>query len=129
MHVLARGRCYEGKGIQTKAQCDASCGKGPPPPSPTPPPGVNETTATMIWAGKQRQYMAVVPTDKPPTGLIIALDPVLGNALEYTCPTYAPIAVKTGAVLVCPAALLHPGTKGNGSMQTCWKAWDNYVST
>ena len=125
-YLCYQGTCYEkAGGTETKAQCNATCGKGPPPPAPAPAPGVSQTSSKMTWAGKERQYMSLVHDHQPPTGLIIVLDPVVAKSLAFTCPQLSAVARKTGAAVVCPAALSHTGTKG-GTPGACWKAWDNY---
>jgi poly(3-hydroxybutyrate) depolymerase len=116
MYECWQGTCYPGKGTQTKAQCDATCG---------PASGILQTSSNMTWAGKERQYMSLVPEHQPPTGLIVVLDPVLVTSLSFTCPPLSEVARKTGAVVVCPAALSHIGTKG-GTPGECWKAWAHY---
>jgi len=102
--------------------CDCN-GKGPSP-SPAPIPGITTATTNMTWAGKERVYVSHIPTH-PPTGLIVILEPVDAPYLPFSCSGYASIANETGAAVVCPAALNHPGTKG-GASGPCWKAWGNF---
>eukprot|EP01048_Picozoa_sp_COSAG05_P017776 COSAG05_NODE_2485_length_3002_cov_34.630727_1_plen_425_part_00 len=117
-----QGQCYAGKGTQSKAQCDATCQPSPPPP---PTPGISQNTSNLSWAGKERRYMTLVPDSKPVTGLIVVVDPVTFDSLELTCPQLAKVALQTGAVVACPAALNRIDTKG-GAPGACWKAWGNY---
>eukprot|EP01050_Picozoa_sp_SAG11_P023600 SAG11_NODE_4786_length_1766_cov_2.323935_2_plen_434_part_00 len=125
-YVCYQKTCYEkAGGKQTKAQCDATCAIAPAPPGPVVP-GISQTSSNMTWAGKQRQYMSLVPVEERPTGLIVVLDPVLANSLTLTCPQLTKVALKTGAVVVCPAALSHLGTKPPQTPGACWKAWDNF---
>jgi len=117
-------KCCPGCTLVSKGAAGYCMCKNPSPSPPTPVPGVSTSTGNMTWAGKQRQYMLLVP-QHPPTGMIVVLDPVNSGYLPYTCPLYANVTGQTGALVVCPAALEHPGTKGN-STQTCWKAWANF---
>jgi len=118
-------KCCKGCELVTKAGYGyCVCGKGPSPkPSPSPAPGISTTTGNLTWAGKERQYISLVP-DHPPSGLIVVLSPVTSKSLPYSC-DLGNVSAETGAIVVCPAALAHDDTKG-GQPEACWKAWGNY---
>ena len=100
----------------TKAYCECS---------PKPVPGVDVVNGNMSFAGKTRNWISLVPENRPPAGLIVVLNPETVSSLPYTCIKYSSVAASTGAILACPAALLHDNVKGGGQ-GACWKAWGNY---
>ena len=57
----------------------------------------------MTWAGKERQWMSLVP-DHQPTGLIVVLDPVNAGYLPYVCPPLSNVSSINNCTLIasCP---------------------------
>ena len=79
----------------------------------------------MLFEGKKRDWTLLEPAGHQPTGLIVVLNPESASGLPYTCPRYSSVTIATGALVVCPAALIHDNVKGSGQ-GPCWKAWGNY---
>lgn len=85
---------------------------------------------TMVWAGHKRLFYVMPPPDGSlPTALIVALAPAnITDAMKFCLMELGDVAARTGALVVCPAAMSFnsSGPGHPGQPTPCWRSFPEY---